>query len=425
MAKSTKNRQSSVYLSLINSGRKNIAKALLQLINLYDNTKEIKLPKTNGTVFLKFHFEYDNKTYYVLNSSHKIDNKKDFLFILNIKNNKPIVLDSDKMLNVKVIKKNGKTFFIKNEMNVEVTIQDTFEIEPNDYSELYKYVYYDFNDSYIDSNSDIKNERTIKTINEEKIYFPNPKQLNDIYDGTNYNLQLYNYLVANIESNDKIIEICNKIDDSRIDKFDKNAIISKLKENIENEKLSNSTELLKLLDEFKENEFIHIFSLTKKQNEILMWSHYANSNKGICIGYKYSDIKKFILDNFGDFDVFIGDVFYTNEKFRIKDITYIDYFYSSKLQQQIPKVSLAFFKSNVWKYEKEVRIAVLNTKNKSFDQNVSLKPSSIIFGPSWTDDRIDKFINNQIKNKNINYYKTRVDSKKYNLIVENYPFHVS
>lgn len=94
------------------------------------------------------------------------------------------------------------------------------------------------------------------------------------------------------------------------------------------------------------SEYSHrgVTSFSTSFNEILMWAHYCKNHKGICIGYNNQGIYSFLRS-------------------RINEIGYlpIDYVDSLSKKSLYPVNDEAILymlktKSDIWKYEKEVRI---------------------------------------------------------------------
>lgn len=113
----------------------------------------------------------------------------------------------------------------------------------------------------------------------------------------------------------------------------------------------------------KESALISCFS--KRNNSILMWSHYANSHKGVCIEYDRPDSIDF------------KDVEYKNERPYIhmyKAVSHaiaLDILEKKESEDEITSylketLDPFFVKSSDWKYEEEVRC--LYSKNKPNDK---------------------------------------------------------
>ncbi|HWZ21683.1 MAG TPA: DUF2971 domain-containing protein, partial [Cytophagaceae bacterium] len=94
---------------------------------------------------------------------------------------------------------------------------------------------------------------------------------------------------------------------------------------------------------FKEDnkERIRLCSFSERNDSLLMWSHYADSHKGITLEY---DVSK--NDKIG---AYLEPVYYTNKMF---DIT--PFFGKSK--DMLPVKMAAITKAEDWQYEKEWRL---------------------------------------------------------------------
>ena len=105
--------------------------------------------------------------------------------------------------------------------------------------------------------------------------------------------------------------------------------------------INDPSHIEKVRDEVKsriENEF-GILSLTKNPNNFLMWSHYANSHKGFCVGFNSQIL-------FDTIECAIGPVTYSNKIPKFGLFEPIDVF----------TVKLLGTKGTFWKYEEEYRI---------------------------------------------------------------------
>lgn len=160
--------------------------------------------------------------------------------------------------------------------------------------------------------------------------------------------------------------------------------------------------------ELQKNDF-KLFSLSQTNNNKLMWSHYAKEHTGICIGYKFLYLPKYVGKD---------EVKYRNTNLVENEIfnNIIDYW---------------TVKSEDWEYEKEVRLLHYGNKekihytydvNEAFEKNIiALQIESIIFGLKFQNETILKPIILEIEkkqNKTINIYKTKIYDQK--LIIENY-----
>ncbi|WP_394192600.1 DUF2971 domain-containing protein [Pseudoalteromonas atlantica] len=103
----------------------------------------------------------------------------------------------------------------------------------------------------------------------------------------------------------------------------------------------------------KANTLIGVLSLTEKNDNLLMWSHYAYSHKGFCIGFDknspFFNRKRSEVDEF----------------YHLRKVSYSK-MRPSKLVSQLSGVELFLIKSKAWEYEQEWRMcAVLEDSEKT------------------------------------------------------------
>lgn len=111
------------------------------------------------------------------------------------------------------------------------------------------------------------------------------------------------------------------------------------KKNIKNKEVHTINVLEKTLGR------IGITAMSESSDNILMWSHYANSHSGICIGYDTSKIKNDHMR--------LLKVDYSTNRFKETDITQKMSNLSGMIDRIIDKVITT--KSNEWSYENEHR----------------------------------------------------------------------
>jgi len=97
------------------------------------------------------------------------------------------------------------------------------------------------------------------------------------------------------------------------------------------------------------NKSFGILSLTSKRDNLLMWSHYANSHQGFCVGFD----QPALLDLIGGT---IGTMIYQNEFPKVG-------LFDDKVGQL---VRILLTKSIEWKYEDECRIIKLHAARKIY-----------------------------------------------------------
>ncbi|MBG9453698.1 hypothetical protein ABE61_06250 [Lysinibacillus sphaericus] len=165
--------------------------------------------------------------------------------------------------------------------------------------------------------------------------------------------------------------------------------------------------LEKMNELFQKSVYASCFS--EEPLSILMWSHYADNNKGICLEYNFSNLE---LPSYLTYD--IHPVRYTDS---IIDLTLYEN------TTHIRKALLASLnKSKDWEYEKEWRIAVDYSDNKDlgFPYEVT-KPVSIIMG-SRIRDSDKKLVLDIAKDKGIAVKQVKEDklNRKLYIIDDDY-----
>ncbi len=107
-----------------------------------------------------------------------------------------------------------------------------------------------------------------------ELYFPYPNQFNDPFDCNIFPC------VKDITKE----QIFKKIENIKPEKFvAMGTNLDKVKQTINNK--SESELKTYLLDKYKIHQHVGVLSLSEKNLDILMWGHYADSHKGICIGF--------------------------------------------------------------------------------------------------------------------------------------------
>lgn len=139
---------------------------------------------------------------------------------------------------------------------------------------------------------------------------------------------------------------------------------------------------------------IKIASLSETYDSILMWSHYADSHKGLCIAYD--------IDNFSHKNCTIKKVIYSHELKLNTDNSFFD-LYNEK-HNEYYFLSLFYIKHKDWRYEKEYRIISYNTAT----EYIKLKIKAIYIGTDATDETIDN-IKKFTEGKGIDLYKMEKD----------------
>lgn len=108
----------------------------------------------------------------------------------------------------------------------------------------------------------------------------------------------------------------------------------------------------------RSNEFIGVLSLTEKNDNLLMWSHYADSHRGFCLCFDATA---------GFFNRRRTD---NDEFYHLRKVSYSAK-RPSKSMMDIGSIELFLLKSDVWSYEYEWRMcSVLTDADLVIDQIV-------------------------------------------------------
>ena len=160
------------------------------------------------------------------------------------------------------------------------------------------------------------------------------------------------------------------------------------------------TRLIKAVDDVMNSHGICSFS--ERSSDILMWSHYSDCHKGICLGFDVTEDPAF-------FD-YIQNVIY-QDTYPLLDLSVVD---------GIKKYLDALLKTKYseWAYEKEVR--VYKKENKAYSFNPAAF-KSIYFGCK-ADDAVIEEVKQVVRgNENlghVKFYKAAIDSTAFKLNFE-------
>jgi hypothetical protein len=230
------------------------------------------------------------------------------------------------------------------------------------------------------------------------LLFKNPSLFNDPYD-------CYPDLID-------FDKVPNNFREYIIEKFRPFLSGAKVEEIIKQLKNKSDSELAKIFrnEVFPiEQSTLAVTCFSEKNDNLLIWSHYSDSHKGICLGF---DLRKLYL-NFKIYFPALIKVKYTNKLERV------DYFADKK------KAIINWFriKSDCWEYEKEVRIVLTNIKMDSSRQKAipfdTKSISSIYLGTNIKPDdenKIRLLALNKIPETKISKMRLKEDS--FSLIPE-------
>ena len=206
---------------------------------------------------------------------------------------------------------------------------------------------------------------TLESLIHHELYFSSPKKFNDPHD--------CHIPIKSDISKDGFIKHYMKLGNDK-------TIIT---EAIKNHEGGYEEFLQKWCEDINVGKIAKVCCFSKKNNIIPMWAYYADSFRGICLGF---DPKK-------DLDLFIPPV--------VVNYPEDNQFPNTDFFQNDISLDLIYTKSNHWRHEEEVRVVKLNNPNNLY----KYKPESlteIVFGYSTPKKDIDTIM--QItKSLSINY----------------------
>jgi len=198
-------------------------------------------------------------------------------------------------------------------------------------------------------------------LEDELLRFTQPGDLNDPFE-----------CIPILPAKDKVIELLETVVKETLAKIDKDKIPENFKNNFKNEFTKNfKYEKIAFLNDqpnnfselyydnviTQQNNKLGIFSLTRRWNSTLMWSHYTNSHKGFCIGFERNS--KFFK------------IKYSNPIFSIQPIEYSEDRIEVPLERgKQTNLKVLLTKSTDWEYEEEERlIEILENCDKKIESN--------------------------------------------------------
>jgi len=183
----------------------------------------------------------------------------------------------------------------------------------------------------------------IKLLFNRQLKFSTPDLFNDPYD---CNENIFKFTI-----NEKTTRFMLQKGLYQRDTDEINLSIKKLSEKLKNEnKISfRNSEFKKMFDEIKRTIWVTCFSVCP--NDFLMWSHYAESHKGFCIGF---DPNYFYLK-------------YNQKIFKVTYDKFKQYDFFENSQKAIQK--WVTMKGPIWKDEHEYRLFFPKTKSNFINEN--------------------------------------------------------
>lgn len=170
---------------------------------------------------------------------------------------------------------------------------------------------------------------------------------------------------------------------------------------------------IEILNSFRKHQYDYInentglFCMTDKKDDILMWSHYANCHKGICVGFDVALLLEYFVQ------------ICTNNGLRIACFQ-VDYVRDFPVL--IPRkiidddiVRIPFYTKAIdWSHEREYRFILLNATNVALKLDLGII-KEIILGCKIEDATVQDVLNNIKDWNNIRILKASKNSEKYEL----------
>lgn len=253
--------------------------------------------------------------------------------------------------------------------------------------ELYRY-------RSISKDENIKCNKHVDALKNEKIYLSNPYNFNDPYDSA-FSIDIEKFKEDTKKSlEQKVIELYT---DTLIRKagIDPNIVSNKeimykdinIDMGIMDGFLDENQQFF--YDYYVKNRIkFKVSCLSEIPDSILMWSHYANQHQGFCIGYDTSEIEENIKKQL--FPVFYHETFFPLINVDISD----------------KKLNL-LIKYKDWRYEREWRLI-------SDEKFLPLKPSKIYLGVKFNEEYLDYF-KDIAREKNCKLYRMEMNYSEYAL----------
>lgn len=178
---------------------------------------------------------------------------------------------------------------------------------------------------------------------------------------------------------------------------------NKIKVDIDKEKQFTEIEkLYREINKYTKNQ-VRIFSLSERNDSILMWSHYAMKHEGICIEYECNDFDKY--------RAFLQPIYYSDKLYKIQ-----------KTNDISPQNALmaSLYKSKDWQYEKEWRLTILSNLNTNNNLLEAPIPKAIYLGMRY--DYNNPYKKKQLiricKEKNIKVFQMKIHPNDYKIIID-------
>ena len=151
----------------------------------------------------------------------------------------------------------------------------------------------------------------------------------------------------------------------------------------------------------KQHKLFGVFSVTAKNNNVLMWAHYANEHQGFCVGF--DSYKLFNLFNSGR-----------------KKLNYEDKYpvISSTDDRTLKIIKMFYTKAKYWKYEEEYRLLKADYSNISEEIDKEIITEIILGYKMSTSDRRDILKLISLELPHVKVYEAKPKFKSFELEIK-------
>ena len=150
--------------------------------------------------------------------------------------------------------------------------------------------------------------------------------------------------------------------------------------------ISSEERIAKVRFSFASHIGVYVSCFSEINDSTLMWSHYADNNQGICVGYNFN-----LLESGTVFSNSLFPIMYSDSPINLKKYFNWDaYKYNYEAETGITIATLS--KANCWRYEKEWRFIYappINPHEKYLTPCYRIKPCSICLGHHFLKKFID------------------------------------
>lgn len=265
---------------------------------------------------------------------------------------------------------------------------------------------------YASWQKDDEANRTKKNIKDSKLYFNTPDSFNDPFDSLpSYNIiPESRYKLLNLFAKENYDKLSTAIIDEAF-KFSDSAVSSILKD-IDYTKLHTT------------KRGITCFSRDKAN--ILMWSHYADNHSGVCLGFDIDESDEH-LEKFFD-ESKNRHLFPHGKACRLFPMKYVSFDERPSIdisdEEDSCLMKILTYKSDLWKYEQEVRIIVHSYDQIIFPRTLYYRPDclkEIICGANMTLKtfiRLKNFVEKLPTANNISIFVATLSETSYELTIK-------